>query len=421
MWIMIRLQRTDLQSDMEVSEALCQQDRLQLLAEKRKRQTEIENVKRQLEDDRRALQHLKSKALRERWLLDGAPSAGQEQEDIKRKLEQDEAKTRTLEETIDRFELIWLEKELIDLETGAQSITHTTVCPVSAVEFKGHGGRQTEQATVPGQEVQEVKVHKSPGVPREGTEEMKRAMYSVEIKVERDRVTGETRVLSTNTTLPVDLSHQGVKVYEDERRVVHEMNGEDGVQILSYSEVEELIHKADEASMMSQTVATVTSIPTEEVQEEAAPEPSLPVPAEITGLETKAGGEVSMGEASAQNPVTMVFMGYQNVEDEDETKKVLGLQGTVKAELVLIEDNNGKTPPSEGIDQSSIPPTTALTPSTSTAPPPPTSKAQPTSAKPPETAAAASNGETAGESGEVKGGVVQIKKEKQPCKCCSIM
>lgn len=44
------------------------------------------------------------------------------------------------------------------------------------------------------------------------------AMYSVEIKVERDRVTGETRVLSTNTTLPVDLSHQGVKVYEDERK-----------------------------------------------------------------------------------------------------------------------------------------------------------------------------------------------------------
>ncbi|KAK5936191.1 hypothetical protein CgunFtcFv8_027682 [Champsocephalus gunnari] len=54
--------------------------------------------------------------------------------------------------------------------------------------------------------------------PREETEEMKRAMYSVEIKVERDKVTGETRVLSSNTTLPVDLSHHGVKVYEDERK-----------------------------------------------------------------------------------------------------------------------------------------------------------------------------------------------------------
>lgn len=42
-------------------------------------------------------------------------------------------------------------------------------------------------------------------------------MYSVEIKVERDKVTGETRVLSTNTTLPVD-SRYGVKVYEDDRK-----------------------------------------------------------------------------------------------------------------------------------------------------------------------------------------------------------
>lgn len=44
------------------------------------------------------------------------------------------------------------------------------------------------------------------------------AMYSVEITVERDKVTGETRILSTNTTLPVDLSHQGVVVYEDEQK-----------------------------------------------------------------------------------------------------------------------------------------------------------------------------------------------------------
>lgn len=49
---------------------------------------------------------VQSKALRERWLLDGAPSAGPEQDDVKRQLEQDEAKTRSLEETIDRLDLI---------------------------------------------------------------------------------------------------------------------------------------------------------------------------------------------------------------------------------------------------------------------------------------------------------------------------
>ncbi|MEQ2210871.1 hypothetical protein XENOCAPTIV_020868 [Xenoophorus captivus] len=143
------------------------------------------------------------------------------------------------------------------------------------------------------------------------------------------------------------------------------MNGEDA-QLLSSSEVEDLIHKADEASIMSQSVTTATSLPTGEVLRELGltsepgpgptwspasshvpvamltSTPAPPVAAEITGLEAKVGGEPRVAEASAENPVTMVFMGYQDVEDEDETRKVLGLHGTVKAELVLIDDVDGK-------------------------------------------------------------------------------
>ncbi|CAK6981280.1 paralemmin 1a [Scomber scombrus] len=421
---------------METTEALGQQDRLQLLSEKRKWQTEIENKKRQLEDDRRALQHLKSKALRERWLLEGAPSAGPEQDDARRQLEQDEAKTRSLEETINR-----LEQELVGLESGAdcQTIKETTVTSgsVKAVEVKGHGSRQQDRPAAACQVVQEVKVQKSPRMnkPREATEEMKRAMYSVEIKVERDRLTGETRVLSTHTKLPVDLSHQGVKVYEDERKVVHEMNGEDAV-LLSSFEVDELIHKADEASMMSQTIATVTSLPTAEEQEEPEP-PGPPEPpqgsVEITGMEAEPEGEPGVAEASEEKPVTMVFMGYQSVEDEDQTKRVLGLQGTVKAELVLIDDADGKTSPGEAKQEeaqtdapppsATAPPPSATTPPPTSTAPPPASTAPPPVSKPPAAAAsvmvtapASSNGET-----RETEGTVQIKKEKQPCKCCSIM
>ncbi|XP_040039266.2 paralemmin 1a isoform X11 [Gasterosteus aculeatus] len=357
---------------MEVSEA--QQDRQQLLAEKRKWQTELENKKRQLEDDRRALQHLKSKALRERWLLDGAPSAGPEQDEVRRQLEQDEAKARSLEEAINR-----LEKEVVGLESGGvdQAAAQTTVSSGSV-----------------------------------------KAMYSVEITVERDKVTGETRVLSTNTTLPVDLSHQGVKVYEDETKVVHEMNGEDGVQPLSSSEVEELISKADQTSVTPQAAAAatppptaVTPPPTVLVQEEVRPESR---PAEVTGLETQEGGGPSVAGASAENPVTMVFMGYQSVEDEDETKKVLGLKGTVKAELVLLHDANGKTSPGEGREEAGGP--HAPDPPPAAAPPPAASPATPPSTKPTEPSAA-SNGETE----EGKEGVGEGKKVKQPCKCCSIM
>lgn len=199
--------------------------------------------------------------------------------------------------------------------------------------------------------------------------------------------------------------------------VVHEMNGEDGVMLLSFSEVEELIHKADEASMMSQTVATVTSLPTAEVQEEAGPTQEPPTAAEITGLEAKVGAEPSVAEASAENPITMVFMGYQNVEDEDETKRVLGLQGTVKAELVLIDDGDGKTSPGEGKEEPRDSQTVTLPPPASTALPP-SPKPSPS---PPPTPAAATNGDTTAEKEKQKSGAVQIKKEKQPCKCCSIM
>jgi hypothetical protein len=43
-------------------------------------------------------------------------------------------------------------------------------------------------------------------------------MYSVEITVEKDKVTGETRVLSSTTLLPRDPLPQGIKVYEDETK-----------------------------------------------------------------------------------------------------------------------------------------------------------------------------------------------------------
>ncbi|XP_027867734.1 paralemmin 1a isoform X2 [Xiphophorus couchianus] len=378
--------------------------------EKRKWQTEMENKRRQLEDERRALQHLKSKVLRERWLLEGPAGPDQNQnrdpDQVRTQLEEDEARSRTLEESIRR-----LEQEVSSLETGpvSQTITHSVgmSTPDPAVEVKGHSRMELGGAKPSGQVIQEVKVHKSLKVSksREARGEMKKAMYSVEIKVERDRVTGETRVLSTNTKLPVDLSDQGVKVYEDEQKVVHEMNGDDA-HLLSSVEVEELIHKADEASVLSHPVTTAASLPTGEVLRESdlppEPEPgstrtpshALAVAAEITGLEAAAGEELDVAEASAENPVTMVFMGYQDVEDEDETRKVLGLQGTVKAELVLIDDGDGKVDP----------PACAAPPSA--APPTPT--------KAPETVMA-SNGEAAAEGRAAAG------KKKQPCKCCSIM
>ncbi|XP_046714268.1 paralemmin 1a isoform X2 [Silurus meridionalis] len=357
-----------------MSEALSQQERLQAIAEKRKKQTEIENKRRQLEDDRRQLQHLKSKALRERWLLDGAPSAGSEEDEATKQLQEDEAKTKGLEEAI-----MILEQELEELETGV-SATSTKENLSDAVE-------QEETETLDNMV----------------TGDFVKAMYSVEITIEKDLVTGETKVLSTNTLLPKDLSHQGIKVYEDEQKVVHEVRGSDGpltngVHQLSSSEVEDLIHKADEASMSDGKATPQHAAEAGEKLKSGTEKVVVTPVKEITGVEAKPSPAMSQAEvndASAEKPVTMVFMGYQDVEDEDETKKVLGLESTtVKAELVVIEDGENKNEARE--EQA----------------PPNGGPAEPAKAQE----------EKGEEKGEPEAGTAEIKsKEKQPCKCCSIM
>ncbi|XP_046714269.1 paralemmin 1a isoform X3 [Silurus meridionalis] len=313
-----------------MSEALSQQERLQAIAEKRKKQTEIENKRRQLEDDRRQLQHLKSKALRERWLLDGAPSAGSEEDEATKQLQEDEAKTKGLEEAI-----MILEQELEELETG-----------VSATSTKENLSDAVEQE--------------------------------------------ETETLDNMVT-------------GDFVKVVHEVRGSDGpltngVHQLSSSEVEDLIHKADEASMSDGKATPQHAAEAGEKLKSGTEKVVVTPVKEITGVEAKPSPAMSQAEvndASAEKPVTMVFMGYQDVEDEDETKKVLGLESTtVKAELVVIEDGENKNEARE--EQA----------------PPNGGPAEPAKAQE----------EKGEEKGEPEAGTAEIKsKEKQPCKCCSIM
>ncbi|XP_062308666.1 paralemmin 1a isoform X1 [Osmerus eperlanus] len=360
---------------MPISEDLSHQDRVHAITEKKKRLTEIENKMRLLEDDKRKLQYLKSKTLRERWLMDVVQP---EQEEVKNMLHLDETRVKELEEGIIR-----LKQELEELEFGG-----------SATSTQDIISDETPEEDI------KTTFTKAPA-------SSMKAMYSVEITVERDKVTGETRVLSTNTLLPVDLS-QGVKVYEDEQKVVHKMNDENEVHLLSSSEVEELIHKADEVSLISEP-AKDTIIPVPKTEDhDWSPEQHTRPKTVITGIEAKSGNtspqpgtEVSIPAASSDNPVTMVFMGYQNVEDEAETKKFLGLQGTVEAELVVINDGTGKTlavaPKGNAGQEQSAPSSNCTTP---------TDTAEATLAN--------------GEDGKPQEGTCQSNKEK-PCKCCTIM
>ncbi|XP_068276691.1 paralemmin-1 isoform X3 [Nyctibius grandis] len=351
-----------------VEPSTLQQERLQAIAEKRKRQTEIENKRRQLEDDRRQLQHLKSKALRERWLLEGAPASGSgEDEAMKKQMQEDEVKTKELEETIQR-----LEKELETLENGSSAAStkeNLAEAAAPAEEEKAEAVPNMQKSPLG-----TVKAEKVPGSPMkavEGTDMMK--------------------------------------------AVVHAVSAEDGAlqngaHPLSSSEVDELLHKADEASLGEAAGREAAARPSTEPR--GSPGSQKPTPRrEITGLQATARespGALPPGEGtgpSREQPVTMIFMGYQNVEDEDETKKVLGLEGTIKAELVVIEDAESKPEPAR---KDHAPPNgTAL---------------EPAAAQPPgeEGPGAPEPGANAAEAKEAEQ-ETDTDAKKQRCKCCTVM
>ncbi|XP_018589878.1 A-kinase anchor protein 2-like isoform X3 [Scleropages formosus] len=88
-----------------MAEAELHKERLQALAEKRKLQAKIQEMRRQMEDLILQLQHLKSKAVREQWLLQGTSAVTLENsEERKREADQDELKVKKLEDTIHRLE-----------------------------------------------------------------------------------------------------------------------------------------------------------------------------------------------------------------------------------------------------------------------------------------------------------------------------
>ncbi|XP_044126975.1 A-kinase anchor protein 2-like isoform X3 [Bufo gargarizans] len=87
-----------------MAEAELHRERLQAIAEKRKRQAAIEDKRQQLEDQILQLQHLKSKSLREKWLMQGAPAGSVEEEEAKkRQCEEDEEKLKLFEENVQRL------------------------------------------------------------------------------------------------------------------------------------------------------------------------------------------------------------------------------------------------------------------------------------------------------------------------------
>ncbi|MBN3295534.1 AKAP2 protein, partial [Amia calva] len=192
----------------------------------------------------------------------------------------------------------------------------------------------------------------------------KAAIYAMEINVEKDKQTGATKILSASTVSPEDVHQRGVKVYDDGRKVVYEVRSggtttlENGVHPWSSSEVDELMQRVGQSQTKGDSGRVVVSprdmatagsgnLVTKEqmVHKEAKLEMVRNPGGKGTAGQPKYSYDevIEVPEATSDKPVTMIFMGYHNVEDEEETKKLLGFDGTIKAEIVLIDEDDEKS------------------------------------------------------------------------------
>ncbi|XP_004420848.1 PREDICTED: palmdelphin [Ceratotherium simum simum] len=449
-----------------MEEAELVKGRLQAITDKRKIQEEISQKRLKIEEEKLKHQHLKKKALREKWLLDGV-SSGKEQEEMKKQNQQDQHQIQVLEQSILR-----LEKEIQDLEKAELQISTNEEAILKKLKLIE---RTTEDI------IRSVKVEKEetsresiediyaniPDLPKsyvpsrlrkernegiEDDEQNRKALYAMEIKVEKDLKTGESTVLSSIPLPSDDFKGTGIKVYDDGQKSVYAVssnhsaayNGTDG---LAPVEVEELLRQASERSSKSPTeyhepvYANPFCRPITPQKEKATPGPNFQERIKIkanglgndknesvhnmdNGLSEERGNsfnhispirpiphprsmtqqaeetphtlqkrlmtpweessvmqdkyapspkarlspsEALVGKSECQGssptcredeedirynivhslpsdiddtePVTMIFMGYQQAEDSEEDKKLLmGYDGIIRAELVVIDD-----------------------------------------------------------------------------------
>uniref|UniRef100_A0AAQ4P9M0 Palm2 and akap2 fusion n=1 Tax=Gasterosteus aculeatus aculeatus TaxID=481459 RepID=A0AAQ4P9M0_GASAC len=378
---------------MSCEEAQLHKERLQALAEKRKRQTEIEDKRRQLDDLVLQVQHLKSKATRERWLLQGIGES--EEEEVRRKqLERDEEQGKKLEDVIHRLEseIGTLESEESQIAAKEQVLRARLKETERSIEdlqkslmthdrdASGCMSAPLSDCTDPDPDHAALAQQ-----PRTGPPDIPRpAMFAMEINVEHDPRTGEQRILSSNRVSPLDAAARGIKVYDDGRKVVYEVTSSGGVSTStlengwSSAQVDQLVQRARPAAQAGdggKAQVTVTPaapqayVSPEDVDDLSPPScappsvPSsppgqvvlqrearlgmMPPSAPITtqpGTSARPGGELDTPtQASAEHPVTMVFLGYHDVDDMSESRRLLGFDGAVKAEVVLIDEDDEKS------------------------------------------------------------------------------
>ncbi|XP_016110945.1 paralemmin-2-like isoform X2 [Sinocyclocheilus grahami] len=295
--------------------------------------------------------------MRERWLLQGTPAMPQEEDEGRRKqVEQDELHVKTLEDAIHRLEseICLLENEESQISAKEQVLRERLRETERSIEDlqKSLQNQDGDAVNYNCSQIPDLpELNSQTPVSASGDQQppRKSALYAMEISVEKDRKTGTTKILSASAVNPRDAHQRGVKVYDDGRKVIYEVRSggsttlENGTHPWSPGEVDKLMQQVDKTQQRSDD-ARVTVTPAE----------PQPMGGHLSSNEAKQNqkqsprkgyeGEVTQTpQASADKPVTMIFMGYHSIEDEEESKKLLGFDGTIKAEIVLIDEDDEKS------------------------------------------------------------------------------
>ncbi|XP_056592899.1 A-kinase anchor protein 2 isoform X2 [Triplophysa dalaica] len=343
----------------EMAEAELHKERLQALAEKRKRQAEIEDKRRQLDELVLQLQHFKSKAMRERWLLQGTAGNQEEDDSSRKRVEEDELHIKKLEVIIHGLEseICLLENEESQISAKEQVIREKLRETEKSIEdlqksLQSQDGDAVNYNCSQIPDFPELNSQTPVSASGDKQHPRKSALYAMEINVEKDQKTGATKILSASAVSPQEAHQRGIKVYDDGRKVIYEVRSggaatmENGMHPWSSSEVDELMQQVGQSQQRSDgTWVTVTPAEPHLIQPQLSTK-------EVEQEKKQISGKVQQGydsevreipQASVDKPVTMIFMGYHSVENEEETKKLLGFDGTIKAEIVLIDEDDEKS------------------------------------------------------------------------------
>ncbi|XP_068098685.1 palmdelphin [Hyperolius riggenbachi] len=258
---------------MEEAELL--KERLLAITDKRKLQEEIAQRRIHIEEGKLKLQHLKKKALREKWLLDGLSTmTPQEQEETLRQNQEDQKQIKMLELNISRLEeeIENLEKQEVQLSAKEvkvlqrlKSVERTTEDIIRAVNAEVREGMHIEPvrdiyAGIPDlpPSYKPTFVRKMESAQLENGDEPRKALFAMEIKVQKDIKTGKSTVLSSIPIPSDEFQDAGVKVYDDGRKSVYALSSEgkvakNEVDSLAPVEVEDLLRKATEKNTQSPT------------------------------------------------------------------------------------------------------------------------------------------------------------------------